>query len=98
MGASDQFDETLESYGTVRKYRIRKTSSFNSGASLGLHGGCPIPPATSEDREAHGAQGPDSGMPAREAMVFSPVRLGCIAANQCKLFTEGQQGCAATLL
>src|SRR5260370_1454302 len=63
---------------------------FNSGASLGLYRGCPIPPAAPEDGQAHGAQRPDPRMPTWAAMVFSALRFGRFAANQCKLFTEGQ--------
>ena len=75
-----------------------KAHNCNSRAGLGLHRGSSIPSAAPQDGQAHGAEGPDPRLPARAAMVFSALGFGRIAANRCKLFTEGQQGCAATLL
>jgi hypothetical protein len=72
--------------------------NFNPRAGLGLHRGGPISSATPQDSQAHGAEGPDPRMPARAALVFSAFGFGRIAAKRCKLFSEGQQGCAATLL
>jgi hypothetical protein len=71
---------------------------FNSGASLGLHRSSQISSVAPEDSQAHGAQGPDPRMPTWAAMVFSSLGFGRLAAKRCMLFTEGQQGCAATLL
>jgi len=85
-------------YAAIHEHKITRNHSLHSRASLGLHRGCSISSATSEDRQAHGAKGPDPRMPARTALVFSPLRLGRLSANRCKLFIEGQQGCAATLL
>jgi len=65
-------------------------SRLQPRAGLGLHGGRPIPPATPQDDQAHGAQRPDSRLSAGEALVFSPLGLGCVASNRCKLFVEGQ--------
>src|SRR6266850_6706789 len=85
-------------YAAIHEHKITRNHSLHSRASLGLHRGCSISWATSEDRHAHGTKGPDPRMPARTALVFSPLRLGRLSANRCKLFIEGQQGCAATLL
>ena len=71
---------------------------FNSGASLGLHRSSQISSVAPEDSQAHGPQGPDPRMPTWAAMVFSCLGFGRLAAKRCMLFTEGQQGCAATLL
>lgn len=71
---------------------------FNSGASLGLHRSSQISSVAPENSQAHGAQGPDPRMPTWAAMVFSSIGFGRLAAKRCMLFTEGQQGCAATLL
>jgi hypothetical protein len=85
-------------YGAANKYRISGKHSFNSGTGLGLHRSSQIPSAAPQDGKAYGAQGSDSRMPAWEAMVFPALGLGRSAAHRCKLFIEGQQGCAATLL
>jgi hypothetical protein len=77
-------------YGAANNYRISRKHSFNSGTGLGLHRSSQIPSAAPQDGKAYGAQGSDSRMPARKAMVFSPLRLGRFAANRCKLLVEGQ--------
>jgi len=65
---------------------------------MDLRRGSPIPAAAPEDGEAHGAAGTNSRNPPRQALVLPSVGFGRVAQDRCKLFSEGQQGCAATLL
>ena len=65
---------------------------------MDLHRGSSIPAAAPEDGEEDGAIGENSRNPARQALVLPSLRFGRDAQKRCKLFGEGQQGCAATLL
>jgi hypothetical protein len=63
---------------------------FALGTNLGLRPGSPVPSTSSENREAHGAERANTWAPAREALVFSAIGLGRLAAKRCKLIREGQ--------